>query len=186
MNLGSATDTNSLSENGHPETRFGGFSFCGILSPSSEGSTMAGNTIEFKFTGTEQIVAKFKQLSESARREIATPAAKDAMEIVLNDATDRAYRLDDPSTAKTVAKNVTMIERKAVGRETGTVIFSVGVRTKGRLPGRNTWNWWYLEMGTEHARAHPFLRPALWNNRVEVFQEFISSAKYQLVRLGIS
>lgn len=146
---------------------------------------MAGKTIEFKFTGTEQLVAKFKQLSESARREIATPAAKDAMALVRDDAIDRAYRLDDPATAKTIAKNITMIERKAIGRETGTVIFSVGVRTKGNLPGKNTWNWLYLELGTEHARAHPFLRPALWNNRVEVFQEFISSAKYQLVRLGV-
>lgn len=146
---------------------------------------MAGKTIEFKFTGTEQLVAKFKQLGESARREIATPAAKDAMEIVLNDATDRAYRLDDPTTRSVIAKNITMIERKAIGRETGTVIFSVGVRTKGRQPGGRTFWWYYLEFGTEHARAHPFLRPALWNNRVEVFKEFINSAKYQLVRLGV-
>lgn len=146
---------------------------------------MAGKTIEFRFTGTEQLVAKFKQLGEAARREIATPAAKDAMTIVLKDATDRAYRLDDPKTRKVVAKNVTMIERKAIGGETGTVIFSVGVRIKGRQPGGRTFEWWFLEMGTEHAAAHPFLRPALWNNRVEVFKEFINSAKYQLVRLGV-
>lgn len=146
---------------------------------------MAGKTIEFKFTGTEQLVAKFKQLGEAARREIATPAARDAMDIVLQDAVSRAWTVDDPKTAKVIAKNVTMIERKAIGAETGTVIFSVGVRTKGRRPGGKTFEWYWIEMGTEHARAHPFLRPALWNNRVEVFQEFISSAKYQLVRLGV-
>lgn len=146
---------------------------------------MVGKTIEFKFTGTEQLVAKFKQLGESARREIATPAARDAMDIVLKDATDRAYRLDDPKTRNVVAKNVTMIERKAIGEETGTVIFSVGVRTKGNRPGGKTYWWFYLELGTEHAAAHPFLRPALWNNRVEVFKEFISSARHQLVKMGV-
>lgn len=146
---------------------------------------MAGKTIEFKFTGTEQLVAKFKELSESARREIATPAAKDAMTIVRDDAILRAYRVDDPKTASVIAKNVMMSQRKKLGEETGVVIFSVGVRTGGNRPGGKNFWWYFVELGTEHARAHPFLRPALYNNRVEVFQEFISSAKYQLVRLGV-
>lgn len=146
---------------------------------------MAGKYIEYKLKGTDTLVAKFKELSESARREIATPAAKDAMEIVLKDAIDGAWRVDDPETAKVIAKNVTMIERKKVGAETGTVIFSVGVRAKGRRPGGKTFEWYFVELGTEHARAHPFLRPALYNNRVDVFKEFISSARYQLVRMGV-
>lgn len=146
---------------------------------------MAGKTIEFKFTGTEQLVAKFKELSESARREIATPAAKDAMEIVKLAAIDTAQRIDNPETRKSIPKNITMIERKKVGAETGTVIFSVGVRKRASAAGGNSFNWYFIELGTEHARAHPFLRPALWNNRVEVFKEFISSAKYQLLKMGV-
>lgn len=146
---------------------------------------MAGKTIEFKFTGTEQLVAKFKELGESARREIATPAAKDAMDIVLKDAIDRAARIDDPKTRKNISKNTIMRERKTLGEETGTVIFSVGVRKGKSAAGGNSFNFYFVELGTEHAIAHPFLRPALWNNREAVFKEFLSSAKFQLVKLGI-
>lgn len=146
---------------------------------------MAGKYVEFTFKGTDSLVAKFKELSESARREVATPAAKEAMEIVKIAAIDTAHRIDNPETRKNISKNIIMIERKKVGAETGTVIISVGVRKRASAAGGNSFNWYFVELGTEHARAHPFLRPALWNNRAEVFKEFISSARYQLVKLGV-
>ena len=44
-----------------------------------------------------------------------TPAAKDAMEIVLADAKERAARIDDPETANFIPKNLAIVERKAIG-----------------------------------------------------------------------
>lgn len=45
------------------------------------------------------------------------PAAKDAMDIVLLDAKDRAARIDDPETSNFIPANLAMIERKAIGEE---------------------------------------------------------------------
>lgn len=142
--------------------------------------------VEYKLTGADKLSARFKTLPDELRRKIVTPAAKSAMEIVLNDAKERAARIDDPETANFIPKNIALIERKAIGLEDGTVVFCVGVRKRSRgQGGGNTFYWWWVELGTENNRAHPFLRPALQNNREAVFKEFLSSAKYQMLKLGV-
>ncbi|WP_273823024.1 HK97-gp10 family putative phage morphogenesis protein [Pseudomonas asplenii] len=142
--------------------------------------------ISYKFSGTEALSAKFKALPEEIRRKVVTPAARDAMDIVLVDARDRAARIDDPETANFIPANLAMVNRKALGEELGAVIISVGVRMRKRgVGGGNTFYWWWVELGTEKNRAKPFLRPALQNNREALFREFLSSAKYQLIKLKV-
>ncbi|MBM0211872.1 hypothetical protein ALQ72_01090 [Pseudomonas syringae pv. maculicola] len=143
--------------------------------------------VQYKLTGADALSAKFRGLSVSMRTRVALPAARDAMDIVLRDAKDRASQIDDPATANDISANLALIERKTAGEELGAVVVSVGVKrsTKGRLGG-NTYYWWWVELGTENARAHPFVRPALENNREAVFSEFLSSAKYQLLKLGLT
>lgn len=144
-----------------------------------------GDHVTYKLTGTAELSKRFRELSEQVRTKVAAPAAKDAMDIVLADAKDRASRIDDAKTRNYLPNNIAMVERKALGAELGAVIVSVGVRkTKSGQRGGNTFYWWWVELGTEHAAAHPFIRPALANNREAVFKEFISSAKYQLLKLG--
>lgn len=140
--------------------------------------------VEYKLRGADDIVAKFQQLSKDVRRQVATPAAKDAMEIVREDAINRAWRVDDPKTASTIALNIAMAEKKALGRHVDAVIISVGVKGKGRRPGGKTFYWYFVELGTEHSRARPFLRPAITANKEAVFREFLSSARFQLIKLG--
>lgn len=143
--------------------------------------------ISVRFTGTDQLSAKFRELSGEVRTKVAAPAAKDAMQIVLADAKDRASRVDDPETSNYLPANIALVERKKLGEEIGAVVVSVGVRkTKAGQRGGNTFYWWWVELGTEHSRARPMLRPALANNREAVFKEFLSSAKYQLIKLGIN
>lgn len=146
-----------------------------------------GDIVKFNLKGADELSAKFKALPEQMRRLVALPAAKDAMEIVLLDAKDRAARIDDPETANFIPANLAMIERKAIGEEVGAVVVSVGVRMRKRgQKGGNTFYWWWVELGTERNRAKPFLRPALANNREALFKEFLSSAKYQLIKLGVN
>jgi HK97 gp10 family phage protein len=146
-----------------------------------------GDRIQFKLTGTDELSAKFKELSADFRRKVALPAAKDAMDIVLLDSRDRASRVDDPTTANYIPANIAMIERKKLGEELGAVVVSVGVRQKKRgQGGGNTFYWWWVELGTEKTRARPFMRPALANNKEAVFREFLSSAKFQLIKLGVN
>lgn len=143
--------------------------------------------VDYKLTGADELSARFRSLTEEMRRKVVMPAAKDAMEIVLADAKDRAARIDDPETSNFIPKNLAMIERKAIGLEDGTVVISVGVRKRSKgQGGGNTFYWWWVELGTEKNRAHPFLRPALQNNRQAVFKEFLSSAKYQMLKLGVN
>jgi HK97 gp10 family phage protein len=143
--------------------------------------------VSYTLKGTQELSARFKELTEEMRRKVVTPAAKDAMQIVLDDAKDRASRIDDPATANFLPKNIALIERKAIGQEVGAVVMSVGVRKRPKgQGGGNTFYWWWVELGTEHAAAHPFIRPALANNREAVFKEFISSAKFQMLKLGVN
>ncbi|HCU2081815.1 TPA: HK97-gp10 family putative phage morphogenesis protein [Pseudomonas aeruginosa] len=146
---------------------------------------MASDYMEYKLRGADDIVERFRRLSTEVRRQVAVPAAKDAMEIVLNDAKDRADRVDDPSTPNYIPANIALVERKRLGQELGAAYVSVGVRRRRRgQGGGNTFYWWWVELGTERSAPHPFIRPALEQNRDAIFREFISSARYQLIKLG--
>lgn len=141
--------------------------------------------LTFKLRGVEQLISTFRTLPSEIQRKVALPAGKAAMDIVLRDAVERAQRLDDPSTPSNIALNIAMLEDKKYYEETGDLKISVGVR-KGKRKGGNTWYWYYQELGTSTIRARPFLRPALQQNLSSVFTEFISAAKFELVRLGVT
>lgn len=141
--------------------------------------------VSYKLTGADELSAKFRELSQSMRSQVAVPAAKDAMELVMIDAKDRAGRIDDPETANFIAGNIALVERKKLGDELGAAIVSVGVRkSRSGQRGGNTFYWWWVELGTEYTASQSFLRSALASKREEVFKEFLSSAKYQLIKLG--
>lgn len=144
-----------------------------------------GDRASFKLTGADALSAKFKELSVGMRTQVAVPAAKDAMELVMKDAKERAQRIDDPETRNQISENIAMVVQKKLGEELGAAIVSVGVKkSKAGQRGGNTFYWWYVELGTEHSAAEPFMRGALASQKEEVFKEFLSSAKYQLIKLG--
>lgn len=141
--------------------------------------------VSYKLTGADELSAKFRELSQGMRSQVAVPAAKDAMELVMIDAKSRADRIDDPETRNQISANIAMIEQKKLGEELGAAIVSVGVKkSRSGQRGGNTFYWWYVELGTEHSAAFSFMRGALASKREEVFKEFLSSAKYQLIKLG--
>lgn len=143
--------------------------------------------ISYKLTGADELSAKFKTLSQEMQRQIVVPAAKDAMDIVLRDAIDRASRIDDRATPNDISQNIALVEDVKFFEETGCTKVSVGVRkTKRGQRGGNTFYWWWVELGTSRIRAQPFMRNALDRNKQAVFEEFLSSAKYQLVKLGLN
>lgn len=145
------------------------------------------DTISYKLRGVDNLSRVFKTLPAEIQRKIVVPAAKDAMDIVLKDAISRAQNLDDPATFPDISKNVALIEDVKYFEETGDTKVSVGVRRRKRgVGGGNTYYWHWLELGTSRIRARPFLRNALNLNQQAVFAEFLSSAKYQLLKLDIS
>lgn len=143
--------------------------------------------ITYKLTGADELSRVFKTLPADLQRQVVVPAAKDAMDLVLKDAQDRAHRIDDPKTPNNIALNIAMVEDKKFFNETGATKISVGVRKSKRgQRGGNTFYWWWVELGTSRNRAQPFMRNALGQNQQAVFQEFLSSAKFQLVKLGLN
>lgn len=144
--------------------------------------------ITYKLTGADALSRVFKTLPQELQRQVVVPAAKDAMQIVLAAAKDNASRVDDPATANYIPKNIDMIEDKKFFEETGSTKISVGVRKRRRgVGGGNTYySLIFVELGTSRSRAQPFMRNALGQNQQAVFQEFLSSAKFQLVKLGLN
>lgn len=144
--------------------------------------------ITYQLKGADELSRIFKTLPQELQRQVVVPAAKDAMDIVLQAAKDNASRVDDPKTANYIPKNIGMIEDTKFFAETGSTKISVGVRKRKR--GQGGGNTYYaaifVELGTSRSRAQPFMRNALAQNRQQVFQEFLSSAKYQLIKLGIN
>lgn len=147
-----------------------------------------GDQITFNLKGADALVAKFRTLPQELQRQIVVPAALDAMQIVLSAAKDNASRLDRPETPNYIPKNLDIIEDKKFFEETGSTKISVGVRKRKRgVAGGNTYYAaLFLELGTSHARAFPFMRNALNQNQQAVFSEFLSSAKFQLLNLGLT
>lgn len=143
--------------------------------------------ITYKLTGADKLSAAFKKLPQELQRQIVVPAAKDAMQIVLKDAIARARAIDDPSTIPDISKNIALIEDKKYFEETGSTKVSVGVRkTRRGQRGGNTYYWWWVTLGNSRMRAQPFMQNALSQNQQAVFQEFLSSAKFELLRLDLS
>lgn len=144
--------------------------------------------VTYKLKGADALSAKFKTLSQEMQRQVVVPAAKDAMDIVLKAAQDNASRVDDPATANYIPKNLALIEDTKYFNETGNTKISVGVRKRRRgVGGGNTfYAAIFVELGTARSRAQPFMRNALGQNQQAVFQEFLSSAKFQLVKLDLN
>jgi HK97 gp10 family phage protein len=143
--------------------------------------------ITYKLKGADELSRIFKTLPQEMQRKIVVPAAKDAMDVVLRSAKDKADRIDDPSTPNYIPLNIALVEDTKFFAETGSTKVSVGVRkTKRGQRGGNSFYWWWVELGTSRNRAQPFMRNALSQNQQAVFQEFLSSAKYQLIKLGLN
>lgn len=143
--------------------------------------------ITYKLKGAEELSKVFRTLPQELQRQVVIPAAKDAMDVVRQAAKVNWEKIDDPTTFPDISKNVAMIEDKKYFEETGSTKISVGIRKRKRgVGGGNTFYWKHLELGTIYIRAYAPMRRALGDNTNAVFQEFLSSAKFQLVRLGLN
>lgn len=142
--------------------------------------------INYKLKGADELSRIFKTLPQEMQRKIVVPAAKEAMDVVLRSAKDKADRIDDPTTPNYIPLNIALLEDKKFFADTGSTKVSVGVRkTKRGQRGGNSFYWWWVELGTSRNRAQPFMRNALNQNQQAVFQEFLSVAKFRLVELGL-
>ncbi|MCO7057313.1 MULTISPECIES: HK97-gp10 family putative phage morphogenesis protein [Pseudomonas] len=139
--------------------------------------------ISVSLQGLKAATDKMVGLAPKLRRSGLRKAARQAMNIVRDDAKARARALDDPETAEKVWKNIVTQESARQGRREGGVVMKVGVRGGASSnqhsqdasgnPGGDTRHWRYLEFGTQHNPPAPFMRPAFSTNVNAVTERFV-------------
>lgn len=144
---------------------------------------MMADGVQFSLIGFEEVIRKMNGMPVKIRNSGARKALSVAANIVSRAARKNAERVDDPETGRRIRDNIGKRTRSRHFRQTGDSMVSVGVLTlRGPIPkgnpdtGRrgNTPHWHLVELGTERARAQPFLRPALADNIGPVTDKFAS------------
>ena len=132
---------------------------------------------KFGLQGVDAVMARLKNLKQEINLKGTRAAGTKAMRIVRDSARKKAKTLDDPKSAADISKNiVTRYNKKASKRERGVVV-QVGVQggARPRKGREDTGHFRYLEFGSVHNRATPFLRPALANNVGAVTDAFVKA-----------
>lgn len=139
----------------------------------------------FRLQGVASTVEKMRGLAPKLQKKGLRKAAREAMNIVRDDAKARAKALDDPETKEKVWKNIITQEAAKQSRREGGVVMRVGIRggagsnqhskDASGNPGGDTRHWRYIEFGTQLTPPAPFMRPAFSSNVNAVTDRFVTS-----------
>jgi HK97 gp10 family phage protein len=145
---------------------------------------------EFRIQGLDGVVSKMRGLAPKLQRSGLKKAARRAMNIVRDAAKAKAKAIDDPETAAKIWKNIVTQDSAREGTQVGGVVMRVGVRggagsnqyskDASGNPGGDTRHWRYIEFGTEHNPAVPFMRPALSENIDPVIERFATELNSEI------
>lgn len=145
---------------------------------------------EFRVQGLDGTVAKMRGLAPKLQRSGLKKAARRAMNIVRDAARAKAKALDDPVTPAKIWKNIVTQDSPRESRQEGGVVMRVGIRggagsnqhskVASGNPGGDTRHWRYIEFGTEHNPAAPFMRPALSENIGPVTERFATELNAEI------
>ncbi|WP_443690843.1 HK97-gp10 family putative phage morphogenesis protein [Pseudomonas sp.] len=151
------------------------------------------DSIELRVEGLNGVIEKLKTLAPRLQRTGLRRASRKAMNIVRDAVRANAKAIDDPQTKEKVWKNIVTQESPRGGKREGGIMMRVGVRGGASRnqysqdasgnPGGDTRHWRYIELGTEHMQAHPFLRPALQNNIAAVTEKLAAELRSEIDRL---
>lgn len=143
------------------------------------------SSISSRLQGVASTVEKMRGLAPRLQKKGLRKAAREAMNIVRDDAKARAKALDDPETKEKVWKNIITQEAIKQSRREGGVVMRVGVRggagsnqhskDASGNPGGDTRHWRYIELGTQFTPPVPFMRPAFSQNVGAVTDQFVTS-----------
>lgn len=144
---------------------------------------------QFGLQGIDELNVKLKSINYDAKYKGGRFALRKASNIVAEAAKASAVRFDDPTTARSIANNITVRFSSRTFKRTGDIMFRVGVKHGARTnvnadksANAPTPHWRFKEFGTENMPAEPFMRPALENNVQQVTSEFITQYKKSIKR----
>lgn len=162
---------------------------------------------EFELKGLETVQARMRGLSSDLQKKGVRSALRKAANEIKKKAVENAARVNDPLTKEDISKNIAVRFNARQSRQTGDVVFRVGVlggakqyadnkknvrtrragtsyKTDGDKgnPGGDTWYWRFLEFGTQKMQAQPILRPALINNTELAASTFVQELDRQITK----
>lgn len=147
--------------------------------------------VEWEIDGVLAVVGRMQRLPNDLRYKGLRFAMRKGANLVRDAAKVNAGRIDDPKSRENIAANIAVRFSSRTFKRTGDVAFRVGVmgtanprnasRTEG-LPGGATQHWRWVEFGSEHQRATPFLRPALSQNTSQATTEVANQLEKWLTR----
>ena len=137
--------------------------------------------VSFKLTGLENLKKKFEVVSNDVKFKGGRAALRKAARFIVNDIKKRAESFDDPTTVRSIKDNADLRWDNRYAKRTGDLAFRIGIlggaNTRGKLTDAKkapTPYWRHIELGTENRPAHPFVRPALSENKSAVTNIFIT------------
>lgn len=142
---------------------------------------------EFKITGLEPALRKMRAVTAEVTLKGVRGSASKAMRVVRDAARANARRIDDPTSAADIAKNIAVSTK--VYPRLGEVRSRVGVRGGARPDSsrnpdpKNTGHWRFIELGTSDQPARPFMRPALENNIERVTNTLVQDLDKNIDRI---
>ena len=143
------------------------------------------SSISAQLQGVASTIDKMRSLAPRLQKKGLRRAAREAMNIIRDDAKARAKALDDPDTKEKIWRNVITQEATKQSRREGGVVMRVGIRggagsnqhskDASGNPGGDTRHWRYIEFGTQFTPPAPFMRPAFSQNVNAVTERFVAS-----------
>lgn len=142
-----------------------------------------------KINGVDDILRGLTKLENAGKLKAARSALLQSANVVKKSAAAKAKAIDDPSTANDISKNVVARFDRQAFRKTGNVKYRVGIVGGAKQNGKggkggDTFYWRFLEFGTQHIAARPFLRPAIDENKAVAVDKFASVIKKQIDKVS--
>lgn len=148
--------------------------------------------------GLEPVLRKMQAIgNDKTLKRIARKAMRQAMNIARDAARQKVKRFDDPTTPEKIWREI--ITQNGRSRNKNTLVMRVGVRGGAQVPYTNSaqnrrsgrvgksyqadgrvYYWRFLELGTSHQPAAPFLRPALYENIEQITDKFVQVFNFEL------
>jgi HK97 gp10 family phage protein len=125
-----------------------------------------------KIDGLAEVQKKLRLLPQRVGNNAMRRALRKGGNVIRDQVRANARQLDDPETARSIAKNVVVQgggrrrEKQAGGPMMRVGVMGGAKSKRGKAsgsgnPGGDTWYWRLLEFGTSKMRARPFFRNAI-------------------------
>ncbi|HEE6562031.1 TPA: HK97 gp10 family phage protein [Acinetobacter baumannii] len=143
--------------------------------------------VDVKIEGLDEVLRKMGVLKDKRKiRNAAMRAARKGMNVVRDAARQNAKAIDDPETSEKIWKNIKVSSGRM--KDKSQVLMRVGVDGGASFSnpnpkptsGGDTRHFRWVEFGSAHQPATPFLRPALANNVQKVTDTFSQSFSAEL------